>query len=237
MFNPEQVTGRARSHVVQHAAPRFAAHPATLEAFLRMRSAAQLDGIELHPFSSFRDFDTQLRIWNDKFSGKKTLYDIAGGVRDFAALDEQQLIGAILNWSALPGGSRHHWGSEIDVVDRAVMAEGYRVKLLPEEAAPGGIFGHLHDWLDQNIERFGFFRPYQAEQGGMYPEPWHLSYAPVSLPALANLTPAVLADAIDAAPMLGKQAVLGILPELFERHILNVAAPRSPADPSLPALG
>ena len=37
----------------------------------------------------------------------------------------------ILEWSALPGASRHHWGSEFDVFDLAALPEGYRVQLLP----------------------------------------------------------------------------------------------------------
>ncbi|MCB9651596.1 MAG: M15 family metallopeptidase [Deltaproteobacteria bacterium] len=75
---------------------------------------------------------------------------------------------AILNWSALPGGSRHHWGTEMDVVDLAAVPPDYRVRLLPDEVAPGGPFHPLHQWLDENLERFGFFRPYARLQGGMY---------------------------------------------------------------------
>ncbi|MFC4922674.1 hypothetical protein [Delftia deserti] len=35
-----------------------------------MRNDAKKAGIDLLPFSTFRDFRTQLRIWNGKFSGK-----------------------------------------------------------------------------------------------------------------------------------------------------------------------
>src|SRR6476469_9455980 len=115
MFDEFELTGRARTHVCQYAAPRFAAHPQAAAAFFAMREAARRDGFDLLPFSTFRDYATQLRIWNNKFSGKKPLYDMAGVARDASLLSPDEIVDCILNWSARPGGSRHHWGTEIDV--------------------------------------------------------------------------------------------------------------------------
>jgi len=221
-----QVTGRVRTHVVQHEAPpRFAAHPDTLDAFLRLRAAAAADGFDLRPVSSFRGHAMQLRIWNRKFSGRATLYDIDGLPRDRSGFDEETTVRGILNWSALPGGSRHQWGSEIDVVDGNAMPPGYEPKLLPEEVRTGGIFAPLHRWLDERIGEFGFFRPYAREQGGMYPEPWHLSHAPVSLRAIEALSLPLLAELTASTAILGKQTTLRLLPEIWERHILNIVPP------------
>jgi LAS superfamily LD-carboxypeptidase LdcB len=64
MLNELELTGRSRTHVVQLAEPRFAAQREAADAFLEMREAARRDGIDLQPYSSFRDFRTQLRIWN-----------------------------------------------------------------------------------------------------------------------------------------------------------------------------
>ncbi len=129
-----------------------------------------------------------------KYRGERPLYDAAGNVRDHASLDASELIEGILCWSALPGASRHHWGTDIDVVDRAAMPEGYRYKLVPEEYAAGGVFDALNVWLDANIARFGFYRPYAEYRGGVHPEPWHLSFAPVASAALALLTPDLIAS-------------------------------------------
>ena len=159
MLNEFEVTGRARTHVTQVDAPRFAAQPTVVRAFMAMRAEAEKDGIDLMPFSTFRDYETQLRIWNQKFTGKKPLYDINGNVRDFAALSEREIIDCILNWSALPGGSRHQWGTEIDVVDVKAMPSGYAPQLLPEEISEGGLFRPLHQWLDANMHRFEFSAP------------------------------------------------------------------------------
>ena len=75
MFDELEVTGRVRTHVVQYDAPRFAAHPDAAAAFLRLRAAAARDGIELRPYSSFRGYDAQARIWAAKHGGRATLYD------------------------------------------------------------------------------------------------------------------------------------------------------------------
>nr|WP_315178234.1 M15 family metallopeptidase [uncultured Cardiobacterium sp.] len=223
MFSDLELTGRARSHIIQYTSPRFAAHPQAAEAFMAMRAAAQKDGIDMVPFSTFRDFNTQLRIWNYKYIGKKPLYDADGQVRERNGMTEEQIIRHILDWSALPGGSRHHWGTEIDVVDAAVMPTGYQPKLLPIEVEEGGIFYALHQWLDDNIHRFGFFRPYQKQQGGMFPEPWHLSYASLSTQAMKELSPELLADTLRETEILGKETVLSLLPEIYQNHILNIA--------------
>ena len=60
MFSELEITGRSRTHVVQISEPRFAAHPDAAEAFLQMKGAASKDGFDLVPFSTFRDYKTQL---------------------------------------------------------------------------------------------------------------------------------------------------------------------------------
>ena len=226
-MNELEVTGRARTHVHQFDAPRFAAIVEVGEAFLAMRRAAADAGFDLVPFSTFRDFETQLRIWNGKFSGKKPLYDIDGNVRDYVSLSPSQRIDCILNWSALPGGSRHQWGTEIDVVDGAAMPTGYQPKLRPSEVTPGGIFYPMHQWLDENMARFGFFRPYRSYQGGMYPEPWHLSYAPLSTQVIKLVTPDLLRRVTLETDILGKELVLERIDDIYEKHVLNICLPLS----------
>ena len=169
MLNDLELTGRARTHVVQVDDLRCALHRDVLEPFLALRAAARRDGIDLKVFSAFRDFSAQLSIWNRKFSGQRPLFTRDGGVLEHAALGVDELLEAILNWSALPGASRHHWGSDIDVFDAAAIAPDYRVQLLPEEFAEGGPFARLNHWLAEHAARFGFFRPYDRERGGVYP--------------------------------------------------------------------
>jgi len=224
-MNEFELTGRASTHIVELAQPRCALHYEAAASFLAMRDAAQRDGIDLAARSSFRDFDTQLTIWNAKWSGERPLFDRQGRPLERRQLADSQAVDAILCWSAIPGGSRHHWGSDVDVIDAASVPAGYAVQLVPAEYARDGIFGRLSAWLDANMQCFGFFRPYRTDRGGVSPEPWHLSYAPVSVPALQVLSLDVLREAIEEADMPGKHAVLARLPELYRRYVLAVDAP------------
>ncbi len=235
-MNDLELTGRARSHIIEIEAPRCALHYEVVTSFFAMRTAAAADGIDLQAVSSFRDFDRQVAIWNRKWAGERPLFDRSGTPLDRAALAESDLVDAILCWSAIPGGSRHHWGTDIDVIDTTAMPAGYQVQLLPAEYAPGGVFGSLTRWLDHHMARFGFFRPYRMDHGGAGVEPWHLSYAPVAMEAMAALTIPVLRAAIAGSTMEGRAAVLERLPEIYTRFILGVDSPCATESRGKPAL-
>jgi LAS superfamily LD-carboxypeptidase LdcB len=225
MLNELELTGRVRTHVVQRDDLKAAILTDAIEPFLDMKSDAAREGLDLEISSAFRDFAAQQRIWDMKYRGERPLYDAAGNVRDHAALSPEALVDAILCWSAVPGGSRHHWGTELDLIDRAATPADYRVRLVPEECAPGGVFHALHCWLDANMARYGFFRPYRTFRGGVLPEPWHLSYAPASVPALDMLTPRLLASAIETSDILGKALVLRRLEEIHQRYVAGIDLP------------
>jgi LAS superfamily LD-carboxypeptidase LdcB len=224
-MNELELTGRARSHIVDIDVPKCALHFETVASLLAMRDDAARAGIDLRPVSSFRDFERQRVLWNRKWSGERPLYDRAGVELDPVRLSDARRVDAILCWSAVPGGSRHHWGSDIDVIDAAAMPEGYQVQLLPSEYAPGGVFERLTAWLDRNMHRYGFHRPYASDRGGTGVEPWHVSYAPVARRAIEDLSLPVLRRAIAASDLLGKEIVLDRLPEIYTRFILAVDSP------------
>jgi LAS superfamily LD-carboxypeptidase LdcB len=220
----DQLTGRSRSHLAELADPPCALHKAVLAPFLAMRAAASADGIDLTAFSSFRDFDRQLAIWNGKFRGERPMQDRSGNPIDPLALSPAERVTAILWWSALPGASRHHWGTDFDVVDAAAMAPGYQLRVVPAEYGPGGPFHRLTSWLDANMHAFGFFRPYATDRGGVAPEPWHLSYAPVASRAQTALSAEKLRAVLAAAAIEGREEVLAALAVNYASYVTNVDA-------------
>lgn len=224
-LNAAELTGRARSHVVEVDSPPCTLHRAAVEPFLAMRAAAAAEGIDLVPVSSFRDFARQAAIWNAKFRGERALLDRDGAPLDPRDLGAGELVETILLWSALPGASRHHWGSEIDVIDAAAVPPGERFELVPREFAAGAIFGRLDRWLEQHMGRFGFFRPYATGRGGVRPEPWHLSYAPVSVPALAAMSSALLRDAVLSEPIDGLEQIVERIELIHERYVAQIDPP------------
>jgi len=233
ILTPEQLTGRVSTHVLEVPQLSCRLHADAATAFLALARQAAHDGIDLAATSSFRPFARQLAIWNAKFHGRQALLDRTGQPVDVRGLDEEQIVRAILLWSALPGASRHHWGTEVDVYDRAVLAPPARPRLLPQEYAAEGAFAPLSAWLSRHCARYGFFRPYDSDRGGVQPEPWHLSFAPVAGAALPALTLQVLAEALrDGEPagdaLAGAATVQRLLPEIHERYVLRVAAAELP---------
>jgi LAS superfamily LD-carboxypeptidase LdcB len=224
-MNELELTGQARTHVVDLSEPHCALHYEAVASFLAMRDAAKRHGIDLTPRSSFRDFQAQIGIWNRKWAGERPIYDRQGALLDRRQLSDTEALDAILCWSAIPGGSRHHWGSDVDVIDAAAVPRGYNVELLPSEYANDGMFARLTQWLDANMRRFGFYRPYHTDRGGVRPEPWHLSYAPVSQAALESLSLSMLRRVLDASNIAGKPQVLARLPEIYTRFMLAVDGP------------
>lgn len=226
-LNGLQLTGRDRGHVVPLEEPRCTLHAAAVGAFLAMRAAARQAGFDLAALSSFRDFDRQRAIWNAKYRGERPALDRRGRPIDMAALAPGERVEAILLWSALPGASRHHWGTDVDVADAAVIASGYEARLEADEFRRGGAFAALSAWLGGHMHRFGFYRPYTRRGRGVQPEPWHLSFAPVSRQALRLMTVELLADAIRGSGVDGEAEILARLPSIVERYVQDVdAAPR-----------
>jgi hypothetical protein len=82
------------------------------------------------------------------------------------------------------------------------------------------------------MARYGFFRPYQTFRGGVFPEPWHLSYAPVSTLATELLTLQLLTETLRASSILGRDIVLDQIDAIYRRYVINVDAPQFPGRPA-----
>ena len=117
------------------------------------------------------------------------------------------------------------------------MPDGYQRAAGAGEYAPDGVFGRLTAWLDRNMGRFGFFRPYGSDRGGA----GHRTLAPElrargATRRVEALSLSVLRRAIAQGEMLGKEAVLERLPEIYTRFILAVDPPSLPGRPGKTAL-
>jgi len=200
-----------------------AAHQDIVVPFRSLQEAARADGFELVIASGYRGFTRQLAIWNDKVQGNRPVLGADGVPLDVTVLSEWQLVQAILHWSALPGASRHHWGTDIDIYDRSAVAEDYRVQLTTAEVTGDGPFSALHEWLDAKIasdDARGFFRPYQFDHGGIAPERWHLSYAPLAAEYQRALSTDYLLDVLHSQPVLLKDILVAHIDEIYHRYIV-----------------
>ena len=138
-------------------------------AFNKMKNAALEDGINIKIVSGYRSFSRQKSIWNRKYN----LY-ISQGLTPNAALQK------IIEYSTIPGTSRHHWGTDFDIIDASVKAP--KSLLVESNYENNGVFVKLKKWMDTHAESFGFYLVYtnnNSRKGFKY-EPWHYTYKPLS---------------------------------------------------------
>lgn len=196
-------------------------HRVLLSPLTQLQEFAGKAGFELQVVSGYRGFDRQLAIWNAKAAGLRPVLDAQGQPMNIEVLSDEQLMFAILRWSALPGGSRHHWGSDFDVVDAGSIRDDYQVQLTVEETQGQGVFSEFHRWLDSTLvnESFGFYRPYQRDLGATAPEPWHLSYAPLADTVQRSLSLPAITELLVGSDIYLKDTILKHLPDIFDRYI------------------
>lgn len=196
--------------------------PAAAAAYWQMHQAAAAAGIDIAIASSYRDFAAQARIWQAKLAGQRPVFDLSEQQIDIGKLDDRAKLYAIMHFSALPGASRHHWGTDFDVYDKAAVASDYQLQLTPAEYAAGGPFAHLDRWLSKNAARFGFFRPYRQYRGGVAIEPWHLSYWPLATSYQAQLTAVQVLEACTGAKLMREDLLKNEINEIMQRYVLNI---------------
>lgn len=144
------------------------------DAFIEMKKAAYSDGMDLKIVSSYRNFYRQEAIWERKY----LQYTEEKGMTQLGAIEK------IIEYSTIPGSSRHHWGTDIDIIDGYPKTTGD--VLVPEKFEEGGPFSLLKKWMDDNANKYGFYLVYtdNPKRKGFKYEPWHYSYAPISIPML-----------------------------------------------------
>src|SRR5262245_58993140 len=146
-MNVDILLGKTTEHLVPLEGTKFLIHQQILHDFLRLQKEAREAGHDLQIVSAFRDYNRQLLIWNLKARGERPLFDDRGNQLDFHSLSPVEVMFAILRWSAIPGYSRRHWGTDIDVFD-ARTQKPEEVKLIPAECEGRGPASALHSWLD-----------------------------------------------------------------------------------------
>ena len=147
----------------------------TYEAFLKMYEAAKAEGVTLVIRSATRNFNYQKGIWERKWTGQRKLSSGENAAEAYPDPKDRAL--AILQYSSMPGTSRHHWGTDIDL---NAFNNGYF------EKGQGKL---IYEWLNTHAADFGFCQPYTPKgsdrPNGYNEEKWHWSYLPVAQPLTA----------------------------------------------------
>jgi len=213
--------GQTEEHL-HYLSERIAVHKEMLPAFNALSAAAKSAGIDIKIASGFRSFERQLMIWNNKFSGISPIKDNAGNTINTVNLSDEEIMHAILLFSALPGASRHHWGCDIDVYATNLLADDYQLQLEPWEYSAQGPLAKLSCWLNTHAGDFDFYLPYGSYQGGVAAEPWHLSYAPLANNYQRNFDKPQLEKLLISSNILGKSTIINNIDVIIKRYIINV---------------
>ena len=139
------------------------------EAFKNMYNEALKDGVKLQIRSATRNFVYQKGIWERKWTGQTK---VGGKNLAKSIADPTQRAKKILRYSSMPGSSRHHWGTDIDLnsFENGWFTSGEGLK--------------LYKWLQTNAANYGFCQVY-TQKGPLRPtgyeeEKWHWSYKPLA---------------------------------------------------------
>jgi len=164
------------------------------EAFLEMKKAAEKDGINIEIVSSYRSFQRQKAIYENKYKRFTT-----------AGLSPEKSIQKIIEYSTIPGTSRHHWGTDIDVIDANGNYSGD--VLVASKFHGNGPFCKFKEWMDVHANSFGFYLVYtnNANRQGFEYEPWHYSYKPLSKPMLKAYLKLDIKEILFEEQLLGKE--------------------------------
>ncbi len=181
-------------------------------AFLKMKAEALKEGIKIGFVSSYRSFSHQKRIWERKFNRNKS-----------SGLTDEENIKKIIEYSTIPGTSRHHWGTDIDIIDLNVKQPK---RLLQANNYHGnGSFCKLKNWMDKNAKRFGFYLVYtnNANRKGFKYEPWHYSYKPLSGLYLKKYNSITISKLLQNEQLSGNKSFTKTFIEAYiNEHILDI---------------
>jgi len=183
------------------------------DAFIEMKKAAYVDGVAIKVVSSYRDFYRQEAIWERKY----LKYTEELNMSPDDAMDK------IIEYSTIPGTSRHHWGTDIDLIDGYKKVKGD--VLVPEKFGEGAPFNEFKNWMDKNAATYGFYLVYtdNRKRKGFKYEPWHYSYAPISKPMLKTFRRKNLVRLLLQEDIIGSEHFTsGFLKNYIVNNILDI---------------
>lgn len=171
-------------------------HQDCLPDLLTLIRLAKSYGFSPRIISAYRSYDHQLRIWNDKLLSKRACMDFLGNtILNTQSFTIEEKIFSIARWSSFPGFSRHHWGTDIDIIDENSFPKLSDCQLIPQESYPNQPNYRFHHWLYYQLKEINpyleitfpyfngdfTFSPDNPTPGTMVgPEAWHLSFHHVS---------------------------------------------------------
>ncbi|MBR9846411.1 MAG: M15 family metallopeptidase [Algicola sp.] len=162
------------------------------DALTNLKNEALKSDIRIQVVSSYRSYNHQNRIWKRKYNR-----NIKNG------FNPQESIHKIIEYSTIPGTSRHHWATDIDIIDASVPQPSSVLQTRHFEN--NGCYKNLKLWMDEHANTYGFYLVYtnHLNRKGFRYEPWHYSYKPLSSHYLSQYLNLNIKDIITKENLLG----------------------------------
>ena len=133
------------------------------EAYIKMYEAALADGVKLIVTSGHRAFWEQVYEWELRWNNPRTNTPFPNDV---------EKARFVLQYRSMPGTSRHHWGTDIDL--NSINSSYFDTEKGKK----------VYDWLKKNAADYGFVQSYtprdEKRPTGYQEEKWHWSYKPLA---------------------------------------------------------
>jgi len=207
----------SRDHLIGKGNPNlsgteFKMHPDAYIRFLEMKSGAEKANISIEMVSAYRSFERQRQIFETKYQK----YNQEG-------LAPLEVIQKIIEYSTIPGTSRHHWGTDIDIID--ANAPRPESVLEPRHFHGSGPYCKLKEWLNENANNYDFYEVYTNDPNrkGFKYEPWHFSFEPVSKEMLLSFKELDIKEILMEENILGNEHFTDtFISHYLEDHILDI---------------
>jgi len=163
-------------------------------SFKKMQTEALKSDIKIGVVSSYRSFAHQKRIWERKYKRNQN-----------KQLSPIENIKKIIEYSTIPGTSRHHWGTDIDIYQTNVkQPKGF---LQENNFHNNGAYCKLKEWMDIYAKDYGFYLVYTdlPNRKGFKYEPWHYTYKPLSYQYLKKYQQLDIAKILKTDKLLGNE--------------------------------
>ena len=165
------------------------------DALQKMINAAFQKGVKIDVVSAYRSFDHQNRLWKTKYDKFRS--------RGYSV---KAAVSKVIEYTAIPGTSRHHWGTEVDLRDYSKR----NTKYLESNSK-----SKYQNWMQDNAHKYGFYLAYtnnKFRKGYNY-ESWHYSYREISKPMLNTYLK------LDINKMLKNENIVGNI--VFTKNFMN----------------
>ena len=185
----------------------------TADSLAKLITEAKKNGFSPYVASSYRNYDHQKRIWDNKYV-KFTQQQ---------KLSPSQAIQKIILYSTIPGTSRHHWGTDFDIID---AAKGIVDNPLNEKHFnKNGVYHNFKLWMNENAESFGFYEVYTNDKNrkGFNYEPWHFSYLTTSCEMLREYINRNIISQIQSSNIKGSEYLTAdFLNKYYSENIMDI---------------